>query len=137
MTTSKSPRRVLRVAYDAARQAFPAQRHRFSPKKFTQPQLAACLVLKEFLRVDYRGLTEHLADHRELTQALDLKAVPHFTNFQKAAARLLKAAPARKLMESRHVSRYYVKRWSKTGTGTQETTYSEYPKVVLVTDCER
>src|SRR4051812_45047289 len=38
-------------------------------------------------------------------------------------------------MESRHVSRYYVKRRSKTGTGTQETTYSKYPKAVLVTDC--
>ncbi len=38
-------------------------------------------------------------------------------------------------MESRHVSRYYVKRRSKTGTGTQETTYSKYPKVVLVVDC--
>ena len=65
------------------------------------------------------------------------------------AARLLKAAPARAMfdavldralrdkvrkrrvplaavdgtgMESWHVSRYYVKRRSKTGTGTQETT---------------
>jgi hypothetical protein len=38
-------------------------------------------------------------------------------------------------MESRHVSRYYVKRRSKTGTSTQETTYAKYPKVVLVTDC--
>ena len=39
-------------------------------------------------------------------------------------------------MESRHVSRYYVKRRSKTGSGTQETTYAKYPKVVLVTDCQ-
>jgi hypothetical protein len=39
-------------------------------------------------------------------------------------------------MESRHVSRYYVKRRSNTGTATQETTYSKYPKVVLVTDCQ-
>jgi hypothetical protein len=162
MTTSKSPRRVLQVAYDAACQALPALRRRFSPKKFTQPQLAACLVLKEFLRLDYRGLAEHLADHLELTQMLDLKTIPHFTTFQKAA-QLLKAAPARALfdavleraprdkvrerrvplaavdgtgMETRHTSRYYVKRRSRTGSGTQETTYSKYPKVVLVTDCQ-
>src|SRR4051794_14637484 len=162
MTTSKSPRRVLQVAYDAARQAVAAHRHRFSPKKFTQPQLLACLVLKEFSRLDYRGLAEHLADHPDLARLIDLKVVPHFTTFQKAAARLLRAAPARAMfeavlaralrdkvrkrrvplaaidgtgMESRHVSRYYVKRRSKTGTGTQETTYSKYPKVVLVTDC--
>jgi hypothetical protein len=162
VTTSKSPRRVFQVAYDAARRALPAHRHRFSPKKFTQHQLLACLVLKEFLRLDYRGLAEHLADHPDLARLIDLKAVPHYTTFQKAAARLLRAAPARKLfdavldralrqevrrrrvppaavdgtgMESRHVSRYYVKRRSKTGSGTQETTYSRYPKVVLVTDC--
>src|SRR3954471_11447325 len=100
MTTSKSPLRVLRVAYDAARRALPALRHRFSPKKFTQPQLAACLVLKEFLRLDYRGLAEHLADHSELVRVLDLKAVPHFTTSQKAAARLLKAAPGRALFDA-------------------------------------
>jgi hypothetical protein len=163
MTMSKSPRRVLQVAYDAARQAVPAHRHRFSPKKFTQPQLLACLVLKEFLRLDYRGLTEHLADHGELRRLLALKVIPHYTTLQKAAARLLRAAPARRLfdavldravrakvrkrrvplaavdgtgMESRHTSRYYVKRRSRTGSGTQEATYATYPKVVLVTDCQ-
>jgi Transposase DDE domain len=163
VTTSKSPRRVLKVAYEAACQALPAFRHRFSPKKFTQPQLLACLVLKEFLRLDYRGFAEHLADHSELSRLIDLKAVPHFTTFQKAAHRLLRAVPGRMMfdavleraltdkvrkrrvplaaidgtgMESRHVSRYYVKRRSDTGTGTQVTTYSRYPKVVLVTDCQ-
>ena len=162
MTTSKSPIRVLQVAYDAAREAVPDYSHVNSPKKFTQPQLLGCLVIKEFLRLDYRGLADHLADHAELTRLLDLTTVPHYTTFQKAAARLLVAAPARQLfdavldralrdkvrtrrvplaaidgtgLESRHVSRYYVKRRAKTGSGTQETTYSKYPKVVLVTDC--
>jgi hypothetical protein len=152
----------LEVAYDAACRALPAHRHKFSPKKFTQPQLLACLVLKEFQRLDYRGLADHLADHADLCRLIGLDVVPHFTTFQKAADRLLKAAPARALfdavlaaaleakvrkrrvplaaidgtgLESRHVSRYYVKRRSKTGTGTQETTYSKFPKVVLVTDC--
>jgi len=162
VTTSKSPRRVLQVAYDAACQALPAHRHQFSPKKFTQPQLLACLVLKEFARLDYRGLAQHLIDHPDLARMVGLTAIPHFTTFQKAAARLLNAVPARALfdavldralrdkvrkrrvplaavdgtgLESRHVSRYYVKRRSKTGTGTQATTYSKFPKVVLVTDC--
>jgi hypothetical protein len=163
VTTSKSPRRVLQVAYDAAREALPAHRHKFSPKKFTQHQLLACLVLKEFQRLDYRGLAEHLADHHDLARLIDLEVIPHFTTFQKAANRLLKAAAGHALfdavldralrdkvrkrrvplaavdgtgMESRHVSRYYVKRKSKSGNGTQETTYSKYPKVVLVTDCQ-
>lgn len=122
----------------------------------------ACLVLKEFARLDYRGLAAHLDDHTDLARLIDLRVVPHFTTFQKAAARLFKAAPARSVfdavldralrdkvrkravplaavdgtgMESRHVSRYYVKRRAKTGSGTQKTTYSRYPKAVLVTDC--
>src|SRR5947209_4401932 len=61
-TTSKSPRWVLRVAYHAARRALPPYGHRFSPKKFTQPQLLACLALKEFQCLDYRGLAAFLAD---------------------------------------------------------------------------
>jgi Transposase DDE domain len=162
VTTSKSSRWVFQVAYAAACQALPAHRHRYSPKKFTQPQLLACLVLKEFLRLDYRGLAVHLADHPDLARLIGLRIVPHYTTFQKAAARLLRSAPARAMfdavleqalrervrkrrvplaaidgtgLESRHVSRYYVKRRANTGTGTQETTYSKYPKVVLVTDC--
>ena len=152
----------LRVAYEVACRALPAHRHRFSPRKFTQPQLLACLVLREFLRLDYRGLAEHLADHPDLAPLIDLKAVPHYTTSQKAAARLLKAAPSRAMfdavldralrdklrsrrvplaaidgtgLESRHVSRHYVKRRARTGSGTQVTTYARYPKVVLVTDC--
>ena len=163
MITSKSPRRVLQVAYESACRALAAYRHRFSPKKFTQPQLLACLALKEYLRLDYRGFVEHLTDHPDLIRLIELRTVPHYTTFQKAAHRLLKAAPARAMfdavleralrdkvrkrrvplaavdgtgMESRHVSRYYVKRRSRTGNDTQETTYSKYPKVVLVTDCQ-
>lgn len=86
---SKSPRRVLLVAHQAAREALPAYSHRFRPKKFTQHQLVACLVLKEFLRTDYRGLAAHLADHPDLVRLIDLQAVPHYTTFQKAADRLL------------------------------------------------
>ena len=154
MKTSKSPRRVLQVAYEAACRAVPAHAHKFSPKKFTQPQLLACLVLKEFSRLDYRGLAEHLADHPDLCRLIALKAVPHFTTFQKASDRLLRAAPARAMfdavleralrdkvrkrriplaavdgtgLEGRHTSRYYVKRRWHTGSETQETTYSKYP----------
>lgn len=162
MKTSKSPRRVLQVAYEAACRALPAHRHRFSPKKFTQPQLIACLVLKEFSRLDYRGLAAHLADHPDLCRLIGLKAVPHFTTFQKAAQRLLAAVPGRRLfdavleraredgvrrrrvrlaaidgtgMESRHVSRYYAKRKADGGGGVDRT-YAHYPKVVFVVDCD-
>ena len=162
MKTSKSPRRVLRVAYDCACLALPAHRHKYSPKKFTQPQLLACLVLKEFSRLDYRGLAAHLADHPDLTSQIAMRTVPHFTTFQKAAQRLLRAAPARRLfdavleqarrdgvrkrriplaavdgtgLESRHTSRYYVKRRASSGDRDQILTYAKFPKVVFVVDC--
>jgi hypothetical protein len=161
MTTSKSPRRVLQVAYEAACQALPAYRHKFSPKKFTQPQLLACLVLKEFSRLDYRGLAQHLADHPDLGALIGLKAVPHYTTFQKAAQRLLAAIPGRRMfdavleraladrvrrrrvrlaaidgtgLESRHVSRYFTKRQAD-GDPDGDRTYAHFPKVVFVVDC--
>jgi hypothetical protein len=160
--TSKSPRRVLQVAYEAALRAVPEYAHKFSPKKFTQPQLLASLVLKEFARLDYRGLAAHLEDHPDLRALIGLKAVPHFTTFQKAAARLLAAVPGRRMfdavldralkdgvrkrrvrlaaidgtgMESRHVSRYFTKR-KADGNGGVDRTYAHYPKVVLVVDCD-
>jgi hypothetical protein len=58
--TSKSPKAVVLAALATARRALPEHAHRYSPKKFTQHQLFACLVLKNFLRTDYRGLAAHL-----------------------------------------------------------------------------
>ena len=60
-TTAKSPLDVLLTAHAVAVNALPAYSHRCSPKRFTQHQLFACLVLKQFLKIDYRGLTAHLA----------------------------------------------------------------------------
>ena len=91
-TSSKSPRKVLLVAYAVAREALPEYAHRFSPKKFTQPQLLACLILKEFFKTDYRGIVEILNDATSLPQAIGLTRVPHFTTLQKVAARLTRRA---------------------------------------------
>ena len=38
-------------------------------------------------------------------------------------------------LESRHTSRYYVKRRASSGDRDQITTYAKYPKVVFVVDC--
>src|SRR4051812_20688569 len=45
--------------------------------------------LREFLKQDYRGLEELLADWSDLRQALGLKKVPDHSTVQKAAQRLL------------------------------------------------
>src|SRR5215472_4389104 len=98
MTTSKSPLRVLLMAYEIGKSSLRLYGHHFSPKKFTQPQLFACLVLKEFLRLDYRGLSMLLKDTPEFCEAIGLPTVPHFTTFHKASQRLLVFRRAKRLL---------------------------------------
>jgi hypothetical protein len=98
-TTSKSPVRVIRAALETARAALPAYSHRFSPKKFTQHQLFACLVLKEFLRDDYRSVEALLREDVALRATLELTSVPDFTTLHKATRRLLGKPVVRKLLD--------------------------------------
>jgi hypothetical protein len=161
--TSKSPKRVLMVAHAIGQQRLPTYSHRFSPQKFTLPQLFACLVLKEFMRLDYRKLSGVLEDSPSWTAAIGLASVPHFSTFQKAADRLLVARHAQRLLdetvaaaqrvgllkkkvalaavdgtgfESRHISAYYVKRRERScKTGYQTTTYTRYPYANIVCAC--
>jgi hypothetical protein len=88
------------------------------------------LVLRNFLRADYRGVVAHLADHPALVTTLELKKVPHFTTLQKASQRLLKSAPARRLLEATvrlHLGRKRrVKRAAIDSTGLECTSASGY-----------
>ena len=87
------------VALAAGKEAFSDYSHVYSPHKFTQPQLFACLVLKEFEKKDYRGITQFLLDCPDPAAVLELKSVPHFTTLQKASGRLLKQKHVRRLIE--------------------------------------
>jgi hypothetical protein len=98
--TSKSPRKVALEALEIARQSLPTYSHRFSPKKFTQHQLFALLVLKTHQRKDYRGVIALLEDMPELFEDLELKSLPHFTTLQKASERLLEHAQAQQLLDA-------------------------------------
>jgi transposase len=160
--TSKSPQDVAREALAAGTAALALYSHKFSPKKFTQPQLLACLVLKKFFKTDYRGIAEILADHCDLQMILNLEYIPHFTTLQKASVRLLEQAGFRKLLASTlrrvmrrrrviphaacdssgmacgHASRYYVKRRAKgqkkSDKPAQKTTYLRYAKLEAMFD---
>ncbi len=137
METSKSTLTVARMALRAARDALPDFARPKSPKKFTQPQLVACLIVKEFQCKDYRGIHVMLREWSDLRQVLELTHVPHFTTLCQAARRLLTKPVADRVqaatlalcreakllptqsklaaidstgLESRHVSAYYTKR---------------------------
>jgi|SRR6266513_145240 hypothetical protein len=91
--TTKSALGLARAAVAAAKRTLPAYSHSNSPKSFTQHQLFALLVLKQFFKIDYRGLMVRVGEWRELKDVLGLDRVPHWTTIQKAHARLLKNTP--------------------------------------------
>ena len=143
-----------------AKRALPLYSHRNSPKKFTQHQLFACLVLKNFLKTDYRGVVAHLADCASLTETLGLARVPHYTTLQKAARRLLASAPAKRLLdatvrehlgrkrrvpraaidstglESTAASGYFVRRRRYVGGPWKTVIYHRFPKLGIVCDVQ-
>ncbi len=160
--TSKSPRKVLLAAYVTAKDALPEYASKYSPKKFTQHQLFAILVLKIFWNTDYRGIVTMLSDLPELRKTIGLKQVPHFTTLQKAEKRLLQSSAGSALLkatirlaikakimkrkvklaaidgtgfESHHISSYFVKRRQRGCKHLYQTTkYTRYPKADIICD---
>jgi len=98
--TSKSPRTVALTAIRVGERKLPRYAHRYAPKIYTQPQLLACLALKEFFKTDYRGIVAYLHDLPDLCAAIGLTKVPHYTTLQKAAHRFLRFSIVRKLLEA-------------------------------------
>jgi Transposase domain (DUF772) len=88
-TMTKSPLALARAALAAAAQALPKYSCKYSKHDFTQHQLFTLLVLREFLRTDYRGLVELLDDWSDLRAVLGLTKVPHYSTLCKALQRLL------------------------------------------------
>jgi len=165
MRTSKSPLRILKTALAIGRKTFRSYSHRYSPKTFTQPQLFACLVLKESLKLDYRGISALLQDSAALREAIGLRHTPHFTTLQKASKRLLRRRRVQRLLnqtlvrarkvkllkkrvalaaidssgfEAQHASRYFVKRRERGGDFREKRhriTYRHFPKLAVLCDC--
>ena len=149
---------MLLAAFAAARRALTAYSHRFSPQKFTQHQLFACLVLKNFRKTDYRGVVQHLRDEPALAECLELKQIPHFSTVHKAARRLLMARSVRKLLDvtvRKHLGRrrsvkvaaidstglectaasgYFVRRRTRISEPWKRVEYHHFPKLGIV--CE-
>lgn len=87
---SKSPLAVAREALRVAAESLPAYSSPRSRRDFTQHQLFAVLVLRQFFKADYRGIGAILADSSDLRAALGLGKVPHYSTLAYADRRLLK-----------------------------------------------
>jgi hypothetical protein len=88
--TTKNPIALARVALGVGKDAFKDYSHPKSPHKFTQPQLFALLVLKQFFKLDYRGTIAWIERWSELREALELQRMPHYSTLCYAEGRLLK-----------------------------------------------
>ena len=70
--------RFTRLALEITEAALPAYAHKFSPRRFTLPQLAACVLLKEYRQLDWRGVQGLLELAPGLRQGLGLLGVPDY-----------------------------------------------------------
>lgn len=149
---------MARAALQAAQRVLPCYTHPNSPKKFTQHQLFACLVLKNFFKTDYRGVVAQLEDHPHLREVLRLASVPHFTTLQKASRHLLSCASVRRVLHSTigmrygrrkrvasgavdstglectAASGYFVRRRQRVSMPWKTVVYHRYPKLGVVCD---
>jgi transposase len=157
MKTTKSPLSVAKLALELAEQCYPPYSCPKSPRRFTQPQLVACLVVKEFLHLDYRGIHHVLREWSDLRKVLRLAKVPHFTTLCFAHRRLLRKSHTERLfhallqrcrrgkllskisplaaidstgLESRHVSHYFTRRCDRHAAHYKAT----YPKLSAICD---
>ena len=88
--TTKDPIALARVALEVGEAALAPYSHPKSPHKYTQGQLFAVLVLRQFFRLDYRGVVACLQRWPELRRTLGLQRVPHYSTLCYAERRLLK-----------------------------------------------
>ena len=142
MITSKSPRKVLQLAYALGVEVLPKYFSPFSRHAFTKPQLFACLVLREHQKKSFRGVEALLADSPTWLADIGLAKAPDHNTLSRAFNEFVdpdlansmldlmaKLARSRKLLrgdglkpltldssmyESRHVSRHFEQRQRDT-----------------------
>lgn len=87
---TKSTLTLAGEALAAAREALPRYASRYSRKDFTLHQLFAVLVVRRFLRTDYRGVVRTLQEWPQLRRRLGLSRVPDHTTLWHAERKLMK-----------------------------------------------
>lgn len=87
---TKSALAVARQALAVARDALPEYASKFSRRAYTQHQLFALLAVRQFLKLDYRGVEQLARDWSDLRAVVGLTRVPDHATLQRAGVRLLK-----------------------------------------------
>ncbi len=87
---TKSAVNLAQAALTVGSASLPAYANKYSRHDFTQPQLFAILVLRHFLKTDYRGVVTLLGEWSELRRALKLKKVPNYSTLWHVEQKLIK-----------------------------------------------
>jgi hypothetical protein len=93
MKMTKSPRAFVLKALEIGEKTLPEFSHRNSPKFYTQAQLFAVLMLRQFMKLDLRGVAILLSEASEIREAIGLKKVPHYSTLSYAEKRFQKKTP--------------------------------------------
>ncbi len=137
---------VLRAAYELAVPLLPTYASPFSRHDgFTEPQLFACLVLREHQKKSYRGIEVLLADSPPWLADIGLARAPDHNTLCRAFGRLVRRGLMNRMLdqqaawaeqrglikgrvrpvaldssmfESRHVSRHFEKRCNQSARAT-------------------
>ena len=99
MVTSKSPLRVMRVAFEVGRRCLPSHSSKFSRHDFTLPQLFACLVLREHQKQTYRGLEALLLDTPQWCHEIGMSKVPDHNTLCRAFGVIVRRASLRRMLD--------------------------------------
>jgi hypothetical protein len=90
METNRSVLQLMLQAYDLGQRIWPDYRSEFSRQDFTQPQLFACLVVREGLKLSYRRAEAFLLDVPNWLAKINLFQVPDHNTLWRAFGTLLK-----------------------------------------------
>lgn len=120
--------RAARSALRIARRHMRDYAHVNAPKKYTQPQLFACLIVKALLGVTYRRCEELLMLMPAVREAIGLRDVPRFTTLQTFAERPeVMALTHATLRDLARVEMKHVKQSAAfDGTGVETTSASAH-----------
>lgn len=99
METTRSHRTTFRRAHRLGLRLFKERSHKFARHDFTEPQLFACLVLREAMRMSYRRFEAFLRDSPEWMADAGMAAAPDHNTLWRAFGRLLRPSRTRRALD--------------------------------------
>jgi len=99
METTRSPRKVFLAAHRLARRVLPEHSTRFSRHDFTLAQLFACLTLRTFYGLSYRGAEQLLRDSPQWLAAIGMATVPDHNTLWRASGLLIRLGYVNRMLD--------------------------------------